>query len=64
MTSPVTPGTVSLLVGLNINPMTPRKPPKSPAEIAARAEQIALRKRERESAAKQMQQTRHWRTVR
>ena len=36
---------------MNINPITPRKPPKSPEEIAARAEQIALRKRELESAA-------------
>ena len=51
MTSPVTPGTASLLVGLGINPMTPKKPPKSPASIAERAEQTALRKRELETAA-------------
>ena len=53
MTSPVTPAwhcQPPALVGLRINPMTPKKPPKSPAEIAERAEQIALRKRELESA--------------
>ena len=51
MTSPVTPGTASLLVELGIHPMTPKKPPQSPAIIAERAERTALRKRELETAA-------------
>ena len=50
MTSPVTPGAVSLLVGMNINPRTPTKLPISPASAAAKAEKSAQRKREREAA--------------
>ena len=50
MTSPVTPGAVSLLVGMNINPRTPTILPISPASAAAKAEKSAQRKREREAA--------------
>ena len=51
MTSPVTPGTASLLTALGINPTTPKKLPLSPASIAERAERSALRKRQHEAAA-------------
>ena len=50
MTSPATPGAVSLLVGMGINPRTPTKIQLSPASVAARAERSAQRKREREAA--------------